>query len=1458
MQSQPARTSLETGRQYPRPMLGVLIAAFLAIPPVLAAAAPPPAADTLTEATANGWDAAADEATASLYDDDTRIQAGSYSIRLETDAPYDCRMWAPAARDAQWDLRRCTDVAFWVYAVNPNLDFQDNNPWIRLGSSESDYIELRPSVDLLDTALDQWLYITIPLAGDATWTRTDVGSPDLAAVAFVEIHADTWDAGFTLWIDGLAFNSPPPATWPMRQRDMMHTGRADYAVPAERMNGAFFGVFLWQTPSPGSPSEGNLSSASMTFYDGAGPDGADIVVGTYHWPKGIQGMDRHTGRRFWADLPAGGETIGTMSPAFSNDGGTIYVINDATESSEFPKGHPLMAFPTISEPADFTHNGDNAEPGHLSMDSPTIGPDGRIFLHGWGDRPYAGTDSGSAITETWAAATGIDGGHCDPSLYLDGEQLQVIAGGRGGQVHAYDGATGAELWSTNVGVMIDATATIDPANGKIYVGCGSDDVYVAGLDKNGNPLWSDPAVLVFDYVEGTNSPQRAQAAGCLSHDGETYYFQTNSEQGDGRLYAISTADGSLKWSYETHSKGGEVVSSSPIVTTNGVIIVGNNDNGTYHAIRDDGSEGTLLDTLDVTSPGNARASATLSSDGRLYLPLRMAWVAGNGDGQTPTYNVGNLFSAIDLTVGAAATLWPPGGQTALAANNAVSLSWHAVPDPSGQFDHYAVYRDTAPFTSVADMTPITTVDEFDVTNYLDSTAENGTHYYYAVTTVAAGGQEITAVPGIGPRTPWDETDLQVVSISRTPRYPRYAAVYTDYDLSEPSGFGPYWFSAATGLGDGQDAGTQRWPGDGDPVIYTTTVRNRGSNPWSGTLACTWRVDGVIVAQPSQTVTLEPGDILTFAYVMNWDGQSHDISFTIDVVDARPANNTLTINTKSVAFLSYIDRSRIEVFREETPGYPLAATDDFTDWLNHHMTRFNQMFADAGCQKRVHFDVLEVLADDSPDPGIDTMPFAIFPFRYHASDDTLRLTAYYRADDDIDYGLLHEMGHQLGLIDIYRLNVPAEANEVSGLGYSGPTCLMNGCSPVISQHSALAMNHWLDTAHGYYGQYMYNIPAQMRLRILGFNGQPLSGATVKVYQYCDRPNQGSVISNQLKTQGTTDMDGLFTLPNVPIDPATIPPAYTGDELHANPFGNLAVVGSNGVLHFRIEYGGGVDYAWLDVTEANVAYFTGHPDTATFDRPCAIGGPTQYLPPNDMTEINATDWTASADGSDPSHTYVQDDTARKIVGAGSVKFVTDGGFDTFVRYPRSFTAIWDLTPADSLNLSFYAENPNFSFQGGSPWIRLTDTENNYFEYQYFVDDSPADILDEAYGTWRTFQIPLDASPTESNGWRRTAHGTPSLAHTQYLEIHADTWGYGFTLWLDGVGFDPPLRSYGDFDGDRDVDLVDFAHFRSCFNGSNRPPVQVRCVDVLSDGDNDADLIDFARFRSCFNGSNRPPKC
>ena len=360
--------------------------------------------------------------------------------------------------------------------------------------------------------------------------------------------------------------------------------------------------------------------------------------------------------------------------------------------------------------------------------------------------------------------------------------------------------------------------------------------------------------------------------------------------------------------------------------------------------------------------------------------------------------------------------------------------------------------------------------------------------------------------------PRDETDLQVVTIARSPEFPRYWPDYQWYEVTEPGGFGPYCFTSSNRLLGGQTFADQRFPNVGDPVTYTATVRNRGTNPVQGTLNGTWTVDGSIRGVCGPEHQFGTGRVGP-ASCSRCPGAASRTRSPLPSTrsDARAANNRLVSDAMAVPLLTYVDRSFVESFRDEwSPAYPQATTDDVLDWLNSHMDRFNELFAAAGVRKRVHYGVLQVINDDVPDPPLDpaTNPYGVFPFRYRTGvDGDLRLPGYYDPADDIDYGLLHEIAHQLGLIDIYQLNIDPSQNEVSHQGYRARQDLMNGVDHFLSPASALAMEHWLDDVHGYYGQYLYNIPQTMKLRLLDYHGQPLANAQVTMYQTGRATGQG---------------------------------------------------------------------------------------------------------------------------------------------------------------------------------------------------------------------------------------------------------------------------------------------------------------------------------------------------------------
>lgn len=226
-------------------------------------------------------------------------------------------------------------------------------------------------------------------------------------------------------------------------------------------------------------------------------------------------------------------------------------------------------------------------------------------------------------------------------------------------------------------------------------------------------------------------------------------------------------------------------------------------------------------------------------------------------------------------------------------------------------------------------------------------------------------------------------------------------------------------------------------------------------------------------------------------------------------------------------------------------------------------------------------------------------------------------------------------------------------------------------------------------------------------------------------------------------------------------------------------------------------------WFDIAEANGVYRHGETETAVFRRQLTLEGPVQVRPPQDMTEMNTDDWEYWVEGATGT---LADDMTEKTTNRASIRLDTQGGFDNYIRYPGTYSARWNLIQAETLFIDLKAENPNPGFQNASPWIRLNSTDGSYFEYQYYVDGHRWDVLNECE-EWTPFAIPLRADSSIMSGWRRTNLGVPDMANITSVEIHADTWGSGFTLWVDNLHFDllaPALP--GDLNADGRVGSAD----------------------------------------------------
>lgn len=159
--------------------------------------------------------------------------------------------------------------------------------------------------------------------------------------------------------------------------------------------------------------------------------------------------------------------------------------------------------------------------------------------------------------------------------------------------------------------------------------------------------------------------------------------------------------------------------------------------------------------------------------------------------------------------------------------------------------------------------------------------------------------------------------------------------------------------------------------------------------------------------------------------------------------------------------------------------------------------------------------------------------------------------------------------------------------------------------------------------------------------------------------------------------------------------------------------------------------------------------------------------------ELTEGNASAWGTFA--SDGAASSVANDSTRVQVGGSSLRFETQSGFDTGVRYPKSGSAHWDLRAKTHLVFWTYAVNTTqYGFQGNQPVVVLHTPTG---DYTY----TPQDQL-VPNRAWRSYSVPLAGSAQ----WARTETGTPQLSDVSWLEIHDDTWDYGFTIYYDGVEF------------------------------------------------------------------------
>lgn len=176
-------------------------------------------AQELTEGNAVEWTTyASDGASASTTDNTNFVQAGNYSVAFNTASGFSTGL----SYTSNWSLTNHV-LHFSYYGENPSPSNFQTATIVRLYTSPIDYFEY---VDNKNTPAELWENNTIDLTGSTfeNWSLVINGNPDLSSINKLEFEFDTWDTGFTLYLDDVRFEDAQIIQVPDCQQQDDHRG----------------------------------------------------------------------------------------------------------------------------------------------------------------------------------------------------------------------------------------------------------------------------------------------------------------------------------------------------------------------------------------------------------------------------------------------------------------------------------------------------------------------------------------------------------------------------------------------------------------------------------------------------------------------------------------------------------------------------------------------------------------------------------------------------------------------------------------------------------------------------------------------------------------------------------------------------------------------------------------------------------------------------------------------------------------------------------------------------------------------------------------------------------------------------------------------------------------------------------------------------------------------------------
>jgi hypothetical protein len=262
------------------------------------------------------------------------------------------------------------------------------------------------------------------------------------------------------------------------------------------------------------------------------------------------------------------------------------------------------------------------------------------------------------------------------------------------------------------------------------------------------------------------------------------------------------------------------------------------------------------------------------------------------------------------------------------------------------------------------------------------------------------------------------SDLAVQWVSRLPRFPMSEVLY------DPPGYNPHLSPASTAA--------KQWPDPGDTVTFVAHVANQGS---AATPAVRYRflVDGGLAGE-GELASLDAGAAADAP--LEWAWQDHDHLVRFELVgdgcvafsDLHAANDAREQRTNAIMLTTYTWPG----FEEWMAGHDNAVgTRSAADWIELEADEMNRLFALSasevapdGVELRIAIDRMVSVPEETPYGGGEVPPEPCptdgcwaFGGPSQGLGDWLSAV-----DGQRDQVTMHEWGHQLGLLDIYQMDV----------------------------------------------------------------------------------------------------------------------------------------------------------------------------------------------------------------------------------------------------------------------------------------------------------------------------------------------------------------------------------------------------------------------------------------------------